>query len=230
MPSSALSAVILGTAGDYVILAKAGISTVPDSFITGDIAVSPIGGAAMTGFLETSTDGTASTSNQVVDGFLYGADYLDPTPGLLEEAVADMETAYTDAAGRPNSDAARINLKGGSLSGDTMTPGVYTFSVAVSIVDDITFCGSHKDVFIIQIAQSLYVASDKNVILACGAKAENIFWQVTEAVTVGTGAHMEGNILGFTSVSFNTGSSLNGGIYAQTAVALQKATITQPVS
>ena len=225
-PSSALGAVDLGTAGNYVILAKAGISTVPFSLITGDIAVSPIASTAMTGFSETSTDGTAATSDQVT-GFLYGADYISPTPGVLTTVIADMETAYTDAASRPNSDAARINLKGGLLGGDTMTPGVYTFSSAVSIVDDIFFCGGENDVFIIQTAQTFYVASDKKVILACGAKAENIFWQVAEAVTVGTGAHMEGNILGFTSVSFNTGSSLNGGIYAQTAVTLQVATITK---
>ena len=37
----------LGTAGNYAILAKTGISTVPASVITGNIAVSPIAGAAM---------------------------------------------------------------------------------------------------------------------------------------------------------------------------------------
>jgi len=226
MPSSALRPVDLGTAGNYVILAKSGISTVPFSLITGDIAVSPITSTAMTGFSETSTDGTAATSDQV-SGYLYGSDYLDPTPKILTTAVSDMETAYTDAASRPNPDAARMNLKGGLLSGDTMTPGVYTFGVNVKIEDDITFCGNHKDVFIIQITKQLNVASDKKVILDCGAKAENIIWQVAEAVTVGTGAHMEGSILGFTSVSFNTGSSLNGGIYAQTAVSVQKAAITK---
>jgi hypothetical protein len=226
MPS-VIADIDLGTAGNYVILAKSGITTIPSSLITGNIAVSPIQGAAMTGFLPTYPDGTKATSDQV-SGFLYGADYLDPTPGILTTSVSDMETAYADAASRPNPDAARINLKGGSLSGDTMTPGVYTFSSAVSIVDDIFFCGGENDVFIIQTAQTFYVASDKKVILACGAKAENIFWQVAEAVTVGTGAHMEGIILGFTGVTFNTGSSLNGRIYAQTMVALQKATITQP--
>ncbi len=40
----------LGTAGDYAILSKSGISTVPESVITGHIAVSPIGEGAITGF------------------------------------------------------------------------------------------------------------------------------------------------------------------------------------
>jgi hypothetical protein len=40
----------LGTACNYVIMAKTGISTVPTSIIAGDIAVSPIAASAITGF------------------------------------------------------------------------------------------------------------------------------------------------------------------------------------
>ena len=60
-----------GTAGNYVILAKSGISTVPASIITGNIAVSPITAAAMTGFedgfttMELDPSGQFSTSSQV---------------------------------------------------------------------------------------------------------------------------------------------------------------------
>jgi hypothetical protein len=48
--TSATEAVDLGTAGDYVILTKSGISTVPDYVITRDIGVSPIAATALTGF------------------------------------------------------------------------------------------------------------------------------------------------------------------------------------
>ena len=40
----------LGAAGNYAILAKTGISTVPPSVVTGDIGVSPIDSTAITGF------------------------------------------------------------------------------------------------------------------------------------------------------------------------------------
>ncbi|MEX2605818.1 MAG: ice-binding family protein, partial [Kiritimatiellia bacterium] len=40
----------LNSAGDFVILAKSGISTVPSSDITGDMGVSPITSTAITGF------------------------------------------------------------------------------------------------------------------------------------------------------------------------------------
>jgi hypothetical protein len=61
-----ISGVNLGTAGNYAILAKSGISTVPDSSVTGHIAVSPIEAAAITGFdLIIDTSNQFSTSPQV---------------------------------------------------------------------------------------------------------------------------------------------------------------------
>ncbi len=112
-PSGAESSVGLGTAENYVILTKAGISTVPDSTIVGDIAVSPIAATAITGFsLIADAEGKDSKSSQLraEQDSAFAASYLGDTPAVLTTAVSDMETAYTDAAGRPNSVAARINL------------------------------------------------------------------------------------------------------------------------
>jgi hypothetical protein len=224
----------LGTAGDYAILTKTGISTVPTSAITGNIAVSPIAATAITGFVLMLDSGTQfSTSTQVV-GKATAASYGGAAATLLTTAVSNMETAYTDAAGRLNPDAARINLGtgllGGSLPGGPttpLTPGVYTFGTDVSISGNLHFNGD--GVYIIQIAGSLIQAAGYNVILEGGALAKNIFWQVAGHVEVGANAHMEGIILGKTAVTFVTESSLNGRILAQTACVLQKATITQPV-
>ena len=44
------SAVNLGSAGNFVVLAKSGISTTGSTAITGDIGVSPIAATAITGF------------------------------------------------------------------------------------------------------------------------------------------------------------------------------------
>src|SRR5665647_2180802 len=58
--------VSLGTAGQFAILAKSGISTVPTSDITGDIGVSPIAATAITGFsLIADSTNVFSTSVQV---------------------------------------------------------------------------------------------------------------------------------------------------------------------
>jgi hypothetical protein len=230
--------VSLGSAGDYVILAKTGISTVPDSAITGDIGVSPITGLAMTGFsfsIASDEHGeTFSTSTQLT-GQAFAADYGGATETKLTTAVLDMEAAYTDAAGRLNPDAARINLGAGILGVaggaiDPLTPGVYTFGTGVTITSDIYFDGSDTDIFIIQIAGNLVQAANKNVILQGGALAKNIIWQVAGYVSVGAGAHMEGTLLVKTAVTFVTGSSLNGRVLTQTACNLQVATITEPAA
>jgi hypothetical protein len=221
----------LGTAGDYAILAKTGITNVKGSVVTGNIGVSPINAAAITGFdLIMDATGVFSKSAEVT-GRAFASTYISPTPDGLSTAVLAMEKAYNDAAGRPESiDGNRVNFHGGLLDEVILTPGVYTFSKYVTIVGDITFdAGGDEDaVFIIQIANYLTLAANKKVILAGGAKAENIFWQVAGAVNVGAGAHMEGILLVKTAATFVTGSSLNGRILTQTFCTLQKNIITEP--
>lgn len=90
----------LGTAGNYVVLSKAGISTTGATRITGDIGVSPIAATAITGFgLVLDKSGTFSTS-ALVTGRVYAASYRATTPSVLTTAVGDMQTAYTNAAGQ----------------------------------------------------------------------------------------------------------------------------------
>jgi len=229
--TSAEPTVELGFAEDYAILAKTGISINPaGSTIKGDIAVSPIAATAMTGFsLILDPLGQFATSSLVSEtdehpGRAYSASYGGPVAALLTTAVGAMETAYTDAAGRTNPDAARINLGGGHLGGNfggsesPLTPGVYTFGTDVTLESDVTFSGD--GVFIIQMTGSLVQPVNINVILTNGATAKNIFWQVAGLVTVGTGAHMEGILLVATSVAFGAGSSLNGRVLTQTACTL----------
>jgi hypothetical protein len=218
------------TAGNYVILTKAGISTVPKSVITGDIAVSPIDATALTGFsLTADSTNVFSTSDQVA-GQAFAADYAVPTPDDLTVAVRAMEAAYTDAAARLTLDNARINLGGGNLGvdfggdGNELTPGVYTFRSNVVIDSQIVFKGNDADVFIIQITGTLTV---RGGMILDGVLAKNIFWQVAEAVVVEPGAHVEGILLGLTQIVFQTGSSLNGRILAQTACTLDQATIDE---
>jgi hypothetical protein len=225
--------VILGTAGDFVILAKSGISTVPASAITGDIGVSPITGASMTGFSEIKdSSGKMATSGQVT-GTMFAADYNAPTPVKMTAAVSDMETAYTDAAGRPNEVAARINLGAGIVGGvfggmtAPLTPGVYTWGTDVKITGDIYLdAEDHPEaVFILQTSGNVIFDANFNVILVNGARADSVFWQVAGLVVAGAGAHLEGVFLVKTMAAFITGSSLTGRMLAQTAVTLQTTTI-----
>jgi hypothetical protein len=230
--ATAVDTVNLGTAGDYVILTKTGISTVPASTITGDIAVSPIDSTGMTGFNMTlSDDGESSTdSSGQAMGKAYAADYAAPMPATLTTAVGDMETAYTDATGRIQPDANRTNLAGGLVGGLTLTPGLWTWKVDIAITDDITLEGNATDIFILQTTKNVEQAADKKVILSGDVQAKNIFWQVAGHVNVGARAHMEGILLIKTAATFKTGASLNGRILAQSACTLQMNKITEPPS
>ena len=216
----------LGTAGNFVILAKSGISTVPTSAVTGDIGVSPIDQTAITGFSETmDATNTFSTSTQVT-GKIYAADYAVPTPANLTTAVSDMETAYTDAAGRTLPDATELGA--GEIGGLTIVPGLYKWGTDVLISTDVTLNGGPNDVWIFQISGGITQASATKVILTGGALPKNIFWQSFGVVALDTTAHMEGVILAQTGITLNTGATINGRLLAQTAVTLDQNTVTQP--
>jgi hypothetical protein len=218
----------LGTAGNYVILSKSGISTVPTSAITGDIGVSPISSTAITGFsLIHSFDGKFATSAQVT-GNIYAANFLAPTPSRLTTAVGDMQTAYTDAAGRtlPNF----TELGAGQIGGLTLVPGLYKWSTSVLISSDVTLSGGPNDVWIFQIAGKITQASGTKIHLAGGALAKNIFWQAAGLVALGTTSHFEGIIMSKQLISLATGASINGRLLAQTAVTLQGNAVTAPAS
>ena len=159
----------LGSAGNFVILTKSGISTTGSTSITGDIGVSPIAATGMTGFgLIMDSSNTFSTSAKLT-GKAYAADYAVPTPATMTTAVSDMQTAYTDAAGRTNPTATELGA--GNIGGMTLAPGLYKWSTGVTIPTNVTLSGNASDVWIFQIAQTLTVSSAAQVILSGGARS-----------------------------------------------------------
>jgi len=215
-----LATVNLGVSGNFVILSKSGITDVYKSTITGDVGTSPITGAAI------------GVTCAEVTGTIYSVNAAGPLPcrvtnaTRLTTAVGNMQTAYTDAAGRSNPNF--LNLGAGNIGGKTLTPGLYKWTTAVIIPTDVTIQGGPNDVYIFQVAGTLTMSSGVKFILAGGVQAKNIFWQTAGAVTLGTTSHFEGNILGQTGINMQTGASINGRMLAQTAVTLQMNTVTQP--
>ncbi|MEX0995692.1 MAG: ice-binding family protein, partial [Flavobacteriaceae bacterium] len=215
----------IGTAGNFVVLAKSGITSTGTTSIVGDIGVSPIDDTAITGFgLVLDPSGEFSTSS-IVDGRVYAANYASPTPTLLGTAVGDMETAYTDAAGRP---ADFTELYAGDLTGQTLTPGVYMWSTNVLVsAGGVTISGSPTDVWIFQIAGNLNIANTAIINLTGGARASNIFWQVAGEATLGTTSDFSGIILCQTQIAIQTNAAFEGRALAQTAVTLDSNNIQE---
>jgi len=222
--SVGISAVALGAAGNYVILAKTAVNNNPTSAITGDVGLSPAATSYIVGF--TLTDATGYATSDQITGKVHAADMADPTPTNLTTAVENMITAYNDAAGRTLPDF--VELASGSIGGLTLSPGLYKWTNTVTISSDVTISGNSTDVWIFQIAENITVSSAANLILSGGAQAKNIYWQVAGQATFGTTSHFEGVILSMTGITFQTGASLNGRALAQTAVVLDGNVVTQP--
>ena len=214
----------LGTAGRYVILAKSAITNVPTSAVTGDLGLSPAAASYITGFAMTKA-GTKWTSKQVT-GSIFAADNVPPTPSNLTTAVANMQTAYTDAAGRPT--PTFLNLGAGAIGGLTLVPGLYKWTSTVTIPTDVKLAGGANDTWIFQVTGDLKMSAAKQMTLSGGARAKNIVWQVAGLVDLGTTSHAEGIILSKTAITLGTGASINGRLLAQTAVNIAGSTVKTP--
>lgn len=216
--------VLLGAAGNYVILAKSAITNVPTSVVKGNVALSPAAASYITGFGLTRA-GTKWTSPQVIGG-IFAANNDPPTPARLTTAIGNMQTAYTDAAGRPT--PTFLNVGGGAIGGSTLAPGLYKWTSTVTIPSDIVISGAANDVWIFQVTGDLMMSAGKAMTLSGGARAKNVFWQVAGLVDLGTTSHAEGIVLSKTAIKLGTGASINGRLLAQTAVNIAGSTVTAP--
>ena len=218
----------LGTSGNFVILAKTGVSTTGSTAVVGNIGLSPAAATFITGFGLTMDSTNVFATSSLVTGRVYAADYADPTPADLTTAVSDMQTAFTDAAGRTLPDFTELGA--GNISGLTLVPGLYKWGTGVLITSGVTLSGGANDVWIFQIAGDLTVSNVAIVTLSGGAQASNVFWQVAGETTLGTTSDFKGIILCQTLIALNTGAVMNGRALAQTAVTLDASTITEATS
>ena len=219
----------LGTAGDFVILAKTGVSVTGAANITGDIGVSPAAASYITGFSLIADASNTFSKSSLVTGNLFAADYTDPTPAKMTTAIGDMQTAYTNAAGRPSPNYSELYI--GNITGKTLTPGLYKWTTDVLIsAGGVTISGTATDIWIFQIAQNLTLANGAMVTLGGSANASNIFWQVAGQVALGTTSEMKGIILCQTGISMNTNAKLIGRALAQSAVTLDANFVTAPTA
>jgi hypothetical protein len=208
----------LRAAGDFVILAEAAITNVPTSPVTGNVGLSPATGAGIG-----LTCGELKGAMYTVDAAGPGCAVTDPT--RLTAAIADKKTAYNDAAGRAPD---YTEIGAGNIGGLNLGPATYKWGTGVSIPSNVTLTGGPNDVWIFQIAQGLTVGSGVEIILAGGALPQNIYWQTFAAADFGTTSKFKGVILSQTSIAMRTGASINGRLFAGTAVTLDQNAVTQP--
>ncbi len=203
------TSIAMAGASNLAVLAGSGITNTGATIITGDMGLSP--GTSAGGF---------------PPGILNGTLHINDV--IANQAKLDLTTAYNEAAGRTSTDIVTL---AGNIGGLTLTPGLYKSTSTLALSSgDVTFDakGNASAVFIIQIASALTVTSGRKVILAGGALASNIFWQVGSSATFGTTSSFKGTVMAMQSISFDTGASLTGRALARSgAVTLAGNTIVK---
>jgi hypothetical protein len=184
----------LGTAATFGVLGASTVTNTGLTFVQGDVGVWP--GTSITGF----PPGTIVPGS----GSLHAGD------PVAQQAQADLAPAYADAKTR----ACVTPIGGGVLDGLVLAPGVYCMTAA-TLAGILTLNG--PGVYIFQMTTTLTAASNSSVLLTNGASACSTWWQVGSSATIGTNAAMAGSILAFTSVTMNTGASVNGRVLAEGA-------------
>jgi predicted acyltransferase (DUF342 family) len=225
--NNAVPSVNLGVAGEFVILTKTGISTTGVTAIKGNIGVSPIALTAITGFDVILHNTNTYATSALVQGKIYAADMAPPTPAMMTAAIGDMETAYTDVANRAPDNT---EFLAGRIGGQTLPPATYKWGTNVWINTDITLSGTATDVWVFQISGDLILANGQKIILANGAEAKNVFWQVAggAGVSLGTTSVFEGVVLAHKKIVVRTGATVNGRLLSQTAVTLDANYVEPP--
>ncbi len=202
----AATAVPLGTAEPFAVLAGSAVTNTGPTVVNGDLGLSP--GTAVTGF----PPGTVNGSQHVTDA-------------VALQAQTDLTTAYNNAAGQ-----APTGTVSADLGGQRLAPGVYRSASSLGLTGALTLDaqGNANAVFIFQAGSTLTTASASSVNLVNGAQACNVFWQVGSSATLGTASNFRGSILALTSITVTTGATVDGRVLARNAaVTLDTNTITR---
>ena len=124
------------------------------------------------------------------------------------DAKSDLWVAYTAAAAlTPTASLA-------TLDGRTLFAGVYTSNaVALALNTTLTLDGQGNPdaVFVFLVDAALNTgATTSSVNLVRGARAANVFWQVSGAVTLGAGSSFKGTVLGQAAITVGAGTTVQG--------------------
>jgi len=209
----------LGQASDFAILAYASITSIPSSSIDGKVGLFP--GTRK----QISLDGT-----EVIGGAadILGSDDETLPINLLSNAKVDMVSAYKEAIGlTPDND--KIGLFEGKLAGKILSPGCYKWNEDLIITNDFTIEGTENDVWIFKIPANLKVEKGVHLILAGGANAKNIFWQVAGSTILESSTVFAGTIISQQFVEMKNHAFLTGRAFAKNGyILLDHATVKRP--
>jgi len=171
----------------------------------------------------TRIGGDVGSPSQTTDPVqTFGTNYK--SGAVLNNALADLQSAITDAESRP----CDVTFAGDiDLGGLVLAPGVYCYSGAISVTGTLTLNGS--GLFLFRTALTLNTTANSVIALTNGASAGNVTWVPVGPSTLGANSAFKGSILG-KSAAITVGDNttlLNGRVLSAAAVTLSNNQITK---
>jgi len=177
----------------FAILAGSTVTNVGSSVINGNVGLSP--GDSVTGFFP---PGIVNVPYEISIG-----------DEVAIQAQIDLVSAYNSYSSRPTT----ATLTGTDLGGLVLAPGVYAYATSAQLTGTLTLdgLGNSASRFIFKIGTTLTTASSSVVALINEAQGANVFFIVGSSATLGSNSVFVGNIMALSSITLNSGASINCG-------------------
>lgn len=211
-----------GTFGGSAGMTNTGIQTI----VNGDIGTIATGTSMITGFHDSLDIYTETPANiGTVNGKIYTCTNSTTGPtsagpnaascAIATQARLDAQAAYLALAAMPPG-----ANPGANLANLTLAPGVYTSPSGSFLIEGgnltLDAQGDANAVWVFQMATTLTVggpgaAAPQSIILAGGAQAKNVYWQVGTFATINAagGGTMVGTIISKDGAAFSTADNVN---------------------
>jgi hypothetical protein len=190
----------------FAVLAGTTITNTGKTVINGDVGLFP--GTALTGQKSLSLNGNSYLANAVANA-----------------AKTDLVTSYNGGDASVPSTCIPTELGGKTLTHGKYDSGSGTFGITGTLTLDAK--GDPNAYFIFNTASTLITATGSKIKLVNGANANNVIWRVGSSATLETYSHFEGRIFALTSITVNTGATVQGQLLTRNgAVTLDNNTIT----
>jgi cytoskeletal protein CcmA (bactofilin family) len=126
------------------------------------------------------------------------------------------QRAYDYTARTPGTKPATIAA---GMGGVTFDAGVYhATTLSTAAADIITLRGGPSDIFIFQTDSTIVLGANTKIKLIGGACADNVFWSVGSAATIGADSDFIGTVFAGSAITLGADVVVRGRLYAQTAI------------
>jgi hypothetical protein len=170
----------------------------------------------------------AGSFDCVIGGYLGVYPGTAVTGNFAGDITSTVEDSTACAAAGLAAWQARTAMTSGTtmlaeIGGLTFTPGLHIHGSAINIAlaNPTVYLdagGDETAQFIFNVGSTLTTCAGSNIVLLNGAKAENVFWFLGTALTMGADSTLVGNVLAGSAITIGANGNILGRAIAQTAV------------